>query len=372
MSNLNITIKHPPLIEASILLYPINIEGKFYKGLLLVRKPANIVKNYPDIKQYFLIMSTTRWREFNRTAIEDIHCLAATFEEEKYRKLFPHGKCVVLNGADFCNKKTFHPLSLSKKYDIIFISRVAPFKRHELLIKVLYLLKNHYGKNPKVLAVTMFSKELTKISSLFVIPSTLAGLKERIKFFLYSAITKLRYKKAVKTGLNIEHVTNRMSHKDLCISINESKIYLLLSKSEGGNRAAKQALYCDVPILLIKGSQPADSNISKLTGQAVEDDPKAIAEAIIYMIDGGYKQYSPRQGALKLDLNRKIELWKVINSVQRFPGYPDIDRANEIRKKHTGNKVDNYLDLNHRGENMVLSLFKDELAKIREKFKSNC
>lgn len=86
-----------------------------------------------------------------------------------------------------------------------------------------------------------------------------------------------------------------------------------------------------------------------------------------------YKSYSPREWVLNNQPRRRgcEKLWDKISSIQKFPGYSDIDKATEIRKKFTKNIYDNYLDLNnYRGKwGEFVKRFDNDVAKIREEFK---
>ena len=147
---------------------------------------------------------------------------------------------------------------------------------------------------------------------------------------------------------------------------NQSKLYVLLSRTEGVNRAAKEALLCNVPVLVIKGSTTAAEFVNVATGEAVADNQRAISETILEML-AHRERYSPRQWTISHFPRSRIceAVWNEINDLQRFPGYPDIHEANRIRRL-TAREHDNYLDLNNwKGVSSRGSLA-EEMRAIRE------
>ena len=77
-----------------ILLYPVVIHGGLYKGVLWVMGNANhIVKEFPDIKNYFWLISTASGSDgWARGETEDIHGLTLDAHTEDYQARYPAGR----------------------------------------------------------------------------------------------------------------------------------------------------------------------------------------------------------------------------------------------------------------------------------------
>ena len=354
----------------TILLHPLIISGKFYKGVLWVWRPQVLLEKHPGIKKYFIVISMTAWRGWSHASCEDIHALATASEIEEFKKEFPNGTHTVLQDADFISEDEFHPIDAGKEYDIIFISRMAFFKRHQLFLKILYNTRKQYRRNLKVIVITGFyGKKPISISNFFKDPLNPKQTYRNIREELYPYVMNILYEKAIKDGLNITLITKNQTNETLRALYNKSKMYLLLSLWEGTNRVAKEAMFCDVPVMVMKNTPAEETHINRHTGKAVTDDPEVITKEILNMVDN-YKAYSPRKWALSHRPRRYAceKIWEAINKIQKYPGFPDMNSANNIRKQFTKNPYDNYLDMNnYNGRGRWKS--EEEIPKIMSEFK---
>lgn len=377
---LNISIKSTKSDDRfypAVLLFPLIMYGKFYKGVIWVCFPDRLIRNYPDVKKYFIVISTSAWFGWSHTSVEDIHALTVESDIGKFKKEFPNREYIVLHDGDFISEDDYYPIGTNKEYDVIFVSRTVPYKRHHVFIKIMYILKKQYHRDIKALVIATPDYVPKRFFNIFKSPLSLRNTVTNMKHELYEPIIKLLYKKAIMEGLNITLVTKYQNIESLRSFYSQSKMYLLLSKFEGVNRTAKETLLCNTPIMTIQNTATAEAYVNHDTGKAVVDDLDAIARGIVDMLDN-YTSYSPREWFMRNQLRRTAceKLWGKINSIQRFPGYPDIDAASDIRRHFTENKGDNYIDLNyfkgHYGPNAEFFnpvFFDEAFTKIREKFK---
>jgi hypothetical protein len=340
-----------------ILLYPLVMQDRFYKGVLWIMGNAScVVKRYPDIKNYFFLISTASGsKQWATGRVEDIHGLTLDAPIDEYVREFPGSSCMVIRNADFLDEKDFYPLDVEKEYDIFFNSALWKVKRHELFLSTLYDLRKRYRRDLK--AVVILWSGNPRLQNSIIYPKLFYRM---VRPFLrekemreYARHIRGLYEEAIKDGFHIKLVDpmyrwEKGTIENLRLFYNKSRIYLLLSKTEGLNRAAKEALLCNTPVMVIKGSTTAIEFVNSQTGKAVEDEQKDISEGILHMLDR-QQLYSPRSWALKHCPRMQIcnQLWEKINALQKVPGYPNIHEANKIRQSFTPVEHDNYLDLNN-------------------------
>jgi hypothetical protein len=363
-----------------ILLYPVVIHGRLYKGVLWVMGNANhIVQELQDIKNYFWLVSTSSGSQgWARGQTEDIHGLTTDAHTGDYRVRFPAGRCMAIRNADFIDEQDFYPIRVEKHYDLFFNSTLRKFKRHELFLSTLYELRDRYHR--EITAAVILWSGAPRLQNSRIYPNLfyrLAGpLARDREMRRYARHLRALYEKAIEDGLKIDifdpmYRWKKDTIQRLRLLYNQSKIYLLLSQNEGLNRAAKEALLCDTPLLVIKESTTAEEFVNSVTGKAVEDNQEAIVQGILEMLERPHS-YSPRSWAVEHCARARIveKLWHNINELERVPGYPSRDEANRIRRRFTDRQADNYFDLNNwRGVASSGSLVK-EMRRIRRTFKT--
>jgi len=341
-----------------------------------------IVRRYPDIKKYFILISTaTDSRKWAAGQDEDVHGLTLEAFRDDYKEKFPDRSSMVIRNADFIDEKDFYPVEVKKEYDVFFNSALWKEKRHELFLSTLYDLKRNYQRNVKV-AVILWSgwgrprlRNSRVYSKSFYRLVRSSFLREN-EVRSYARHIRRLYENAIRDGLQIDifdpmDPSEENAVPNLRLLYNKSKMYLLLSKTEGTNRAAKEAILCNTPVLVINGSTAAREWINPLTGKAVEDTQKDVSEGILDILDH-YRAYSPRSWAVKHCPRMRVchELWEKVNELQRFPGYPGIHEANEIRRQFTSIEHDNYLDLNNWKGVASTGSLREEMRRIRERYSS--
>jgi hypothetical protein len=332
------------------------MDGRFYKGVLwIMGNASHVTREFSDITEYFWLISTSSGSaQWAKGRDEDIHGLTLSAYEHDYETAVPEGRSMVIRNADFIDENDFYPIELEKKYDLFFNSTLWKFKRHELFLSTLYDLKRRYRRELKAAVILwsgpprlqnsqIYSKSFYRVACPLV-----ADTEAR----RYARHVRGLYKDAIRDGLCIDVIKPMYRWKTGTVSTlrrlySESKIYVLLSQTEGVNRAAKEALLCDVPVLVIEGSTTAAEFVNTETGEAVPDNQQAISDAILDMLAHGGR-YAPRQWVVKNHSRTRIceEVWRKINALEQYPGYPDISVANTIRHQFTAREYDDYLALN--------------------------
>ena len=106
-----------------VLLYPVVIEGRFYKGVLwIMGNVAHVTRKHHDIRDYFWLISTASGSaQWAKGSEEDIHGLTLNDYADDYRAALPDGRCMVIRNVDFLDENDFYPMEVEKKYDLFSI-----------------------------------------------------------------------------------------------------------------------------------------------------------------------------------------------------------------------------------------------------------
>jgi glycosyltransferase involved in cell wall biosynthesis len=177
---------------------------------------------------------------------------------------------ISLGSGDWVDPDTFvFDSSVEKKYDVIMVANWGSYKRHDELFRALSKLK---PRLIKVLLVGFAWGGRTKDDI----------LKDMSKFDLTHVSVEIK-----------EKIPPAEVHKCL----NASKVYLLLSKKEGGNKAMVEGFFSNVPAILYENNKGGNrEKINSGTGMlsSYEDLP----EKIVYVLENG-KKFSPRRWAIQ-------------------------------------------------------------------------
>lgn len=154
-----------------------------------------------------------------------------------------------VNQNAFVDEDVFKPdLSIAKKYDAVYDAQLAPFKRHELALR---------------------------IESLALIAYVHSGLTTP------EYVRKIRTVLAHARWLNYEENTWRgLDHREVCAVLNESRVGLCLSESEGAMYASVQYLLCGLPVVSTPSRGGRDVFFNPAFVKIVHPDAHAIAAAV--------------------------------------------------------------------------------------------
>lgn len=176
-------------------------------------------------------------------------------------------EAVPLTSADWVDPATFKPLSgVEKRYDAIMVGNWSRGKRHELLFR------------------------------------TLAGLQRRLRVALLgfpwererSAIEREMARHGVSDQCEI---FERVPAAEVNRLLNASRVNLLLSRSEGGNKSLYEAMFAGVASIVSSECQGlATGAINEQTGMLAADED--LGAAILSMLDSS-QSFRPRDWAMQ-------------------------------------------------------------------------
>jgi glycosyltransferase involved in cell wall biosynthesis len=174
---------------------------------------------------------------------------------------------VPLSSSDWTDPDTFRPMANpTKVYDLIMVADWSRNKQHLWLFKAL------------------------------------AEIRRPVKVVLVGAPWQRRREAVVaeakKCGVSNQiEIYQRVRPEEVNRLLNLSRVNLLLSRREGGNKGLYEAMFADVPSIVYRNCQGLDQScINQQTGVSVDDDE--LADAIVAVLDGP-KQFSPRAWAME-------------------------------------------------------------------------
>lgn len=177
-------------------------------------------------------------------------------------------KGIAMGSQDWIDPHAFHPLAgTTKDFDVVMIANFARFKRHNVLFRTMKRIKSHRIK----VAIIGGTWERTRQDF----------DQEMREHGVFDDCT-------VFQGLNAVQVNE---------VLNRSKVNMLLSRIEGGNRGLMEGWAANVPCIVYRDIiGPRKSDINERTGILSDDDE--LPDAITYMLDN-YQRFKPRDWFLE-------------------------------------------------------------------------
>lgn len=248
-------IKYTPAFDAFYNIFDIN---KIFNDYILVLEPSWAGVCDPSILMY--------WRNTNKTNV-----IVQAIEPKDYmfiEKLGGNFIPIAIGSSDWADQDLFYLDSdNTKEYDLIMVSNWGLHKKHKELFKALSKTKMHL--------------------SVLLIGFPWEG---RTKYDIENEI-----KKSDLNHIKFEILEN-ISAVAVADLMNKSKVYLLLSKKEGPNKAIVEAFMCNVPAILYdKFVGGAQVKINTSTG--ILSSYRDLTKNIEYMVKS-YHNYSPREWIL--------------------------------------------------------------------------
>ena len=186
---------------------------------------------------------------------------------------------VGFSSSTWVDDRIFAPLNIeSKKYDCLMVGTWDPVKRHQILFKA---IKKTKDKNYKVALVGV----------------PWGGTRENIERMIsYYGLQN-----------NIDIFEN-VSAEKVNILMNQSKVLVLTSLKEGGNKSIIEAMMADTPIIIVSQHIGINHNwVNEKTGMFSSEEN--LYEALIHF-KNNYDSYSPRKWALE-NISCKISTAKL-------------------------------------------------------------
>ncbi len=307
-------------IDFVCVLPPLFYENKFIKGVCYTQASDTLLKLFPNIQEIFHVISLSMTCAFPRQNKADaIFSLYRNEEREAwFKKTYPNRKdgiFIPLEDSDFTHEYVMQPRhEQEKKYDIIMVSRIAKEKNLLLIADALKIYREKYKKDLKV--VWYVGKE---------IDPKFTGLNESEKNIL------LEMSSILNSSNKFIDIVGHADYNEMPKNYSQAKICLLSSLCEGKNRSIREAMLCDVPILLFKdfikyvrGQNDIIPNFEGNAGYSIEHfSASSLADSIEYMLNN-LETYSPRKTYLE-SMGRKNFFNIVLNSFnyyeQNVPNY---------------------------------------------------
>jgi len=272
------------LKEAGIVLKkPRFVDGQLVeKGVILIKftERFQTFRCYVDVASvlgHYVLLLEPSWSGranidimyFTRYSDQSVVVMSAEkrdfqFLENLGTNLIP----VHLDCSDWVNPLHFRPiLKQDKFYDVIMVARYAVYKRHHALFRVLRKLND-----PSIKVA------LAGINT----PVELKELRMLIKYY--------------QVGKNLSLFEN-LSPQDLNVLLNRSKVNLLLSLQEGGNRSLFEGFFAGVPGIALKNNIGIPKNyFNSQTGMLI--DEKDLGDTILYFRNN-WSKFDPHTWAME-------------------------------------------------------------------------
>jgi len=206
-------------------------------------------KKFPEHELIYLCNSARQHTLFKKFQLPCIFCNQNAFLDENIFKIVPDAK---------------------KKYDAIYNARLAPFKRHYLASKI-----------------------------------------NNLAFITYFIQRDLEYLPEIKntfanaTWLNYP-VTTKIPEEKIYRYLNEAKVGLCLSASEGAMYASVEYLLCGLPIVSTNSEGGRDIFFDKEYVKIVNDTPEAVTEGVRELMNNRISPEYIREKTLeKMKLHRE-------------------------------------------------------------------
>ncbi|MBN2353525.1 MAG: glycosyltransferase family 4 protein [Spirochaetales bacterium] len=264
---------------ASVILKEPEVHDKrILKGALILSHPPEISKYISFFRTYFYIIARNGWYGPNTSPIADIMLIEDTSEAslKETRMNFPEAYLLEISDADFVDTEKFRPLRVKKEFTGIQIANWMPYKRHELFVNGVALLRNHrflkFGhlvkNSPEEIElktkIIALAQQSNNISFPFSNPGEFSDDTEQINGF-----------------------------------INQAKMGILTSQLEGINRFKLECMSADIPFLVAADAiTPVKKHINGQTGLFFEPTPEGLSAAILEALRN-YDSFSPRRYVLE-------------------------------------------------------------------------
>jgi len=156
----------------------------------------------------------------------------------------------------YIDLETFKPMSMEKKYDIVFAGRLTKNKGTMLLLEAIKKINNQKPNIKMIIVGT-------------------GPLENKIKKFI----------KQNQLENNIEFAGWLPGMEDVAKAYNQSKIFVMPSFNEGGPRVNLEAMACNVAVITSRVGLMIDIIKDKENGLFVDWDSKDIADKIMLLLE---------------------------------------------------------------------------------------
>lgn len=275
-------------------------EGRIEKGVLLI----TFTESFPFFHQhincerllkYFYVVLEPSWAGYcdadilfwtkykpSPVVVEATEIQDFRFLESLNSNLIP----VSFGMSDWVDFRVFNPVPSTKKaYDSIYVTNYNPIKRHHVFFKALREIGD-----PTYSAALVFGQD----------GDAKKEIGQLIDYY------------NVRNNVTIYE---RLPQQQLNAILNEAKVNILLSIKEGSNRSIFEALFANVPGIVLKNNVGVNkSYINEMTGRLINE--RELAQ-VLQEFRTSWEKYSPREWALN-NISPLITTRKLSETLQKF------------------------------------------------------
>jgi hypothetical protein len=252
------------------------------KGVLLIKyteafdRFAALFQVDRLVTRYMVVLEPSWWGYQDATYFlfagrdADVVVQAPALADFRFLDRHGHGLVPVRLGAgDWIDPTLFTPSDRERRFDVVMVSSWNPFKRHHDLISAIRVAKEKHGRiitaaligYPNGWTADYIRKEVER-----------QGIADQVEVF------------------------DRIPQRQVAEIVSTAKLYVLLSRREGANKAMYEAMFCDTPVLAPRDHKGINQeHINDETGLSF--DRGELMEALLASLERS-TQFSPRQWAL--------------------------------------------------------------------------
>ncbi len=277
---------------------PMELNGKFLKGMFFSQACDTLLAKFPNLKKMFNVVAHTMFSSYSHCDGADIcfACYKNEAREQYFRKKYPHKShiaLVPLQPADYTNEYYIGPtLNTPKKIDVICISTAYPVKNLPMLAKALKAYESKYNKILKC-TVAIGNRDAVKLED-----GTMDYSKVRWD-------AKAELEEIDEILINTEKYIDfhpYIEYKDIARYYSSSRCAVLTSLMEGKNRFINEAMSCNVPVVVFKDhNKYARGDYPVFFGNSGEYAPEFTPESLadtIHKVLTNQDKYEPRKNYL--------------------------------------------------------------------------
>ena len=257
-------------------------EGRIEKGVLLITFTETFPFFYQHIDcerllKYFYVVLEPSWAGYCDANIlfwmkyKPSPVVVEASEIQDFRFLESLGSNLIpvsFGASDWVDFRIFNPVPSEKKtYDSIYVTNYHPIKRHHVFFKALREIGD-----PTYSAALAFGQN--------------GDAKQEIGQLIdYYNIR------------NNVTIYERLPQQQLNTILSKAKVNVLLSLKEGSNRSIFEALFTNLPGIVLKNNVGVNkSYINEMTGRLIDESELA---QVLQEFRTSWEKYSPREWALK-------------------------------------------------------------------------
>ena len=230
------------------------------------------------VRDYMIVLEPSWWgykdASFFLLAGSDSDVVVQSQAQPDYDFLAEHGFGMMpirVGAGDWINPDLFQPSSEERRFDVVMVSSWNPYKRHRDLFAALKTARSRHGR--------------TLRTALIGYPNgwTVDRIRHELDRF----------------GIADQcEVLDSISQQQVAEIVSRSRVYVLLSRREGANKAMYEAMFCNTPVLVPRHHRGVNlEHLNRQTGMTF--DPRNLTDTLIEAVDRS-SEFSPREWAMRM------------------------------------------------------------------------